>query len=260
MPIIFFRNESLGILASRIPAFRSISARILASIRVSQHSICTKFSVTKRKSYFYHMNWFSKIFTPKEKEITDPMKKFLIVGLGNIGAEYVNTRHNIGFKVLDYFARKEGISFQTAKLGEVSEYKIKGRTLLLLKPNTYMNLSGKAVKYWMEKENIAKENILIITDDLNLSFGSIRIKAKGSDGGHNGLKNIQLLLNTIEYPRFRFGISDAFKKGKQIDYVLGEWDEEEKTKLTERLEIASQIITSFALAGLSETMNLYNGK
>lgn len=188
------------------------------------------------------------------------MKKFLIVGLGNIGAEYVNTRHNIGFKIVDHFARKEAISFQTAKLGDIAECKIKGRTILLLKPNTYMNLSGKAVKYWMEKENIEKENVLIITDDLNLAFGTIRIKTKGSDGGHNGLKNIQLLLNSTEYPRFRFGISDEFKKGQQVDYVLGDWNDEEKTKLVERLELASEIITSFALAGLNNTMNSYNGK
>jgi len=188
------------------------------------------------------------------------MKKFLIVGLGNIGAEYVNTRHNIGFKVLDYFANQEGVSFQTQKLGEVAEFKIKGRTVLLLKPNTYMNLSGKAVKYWLEKENIEKENMLVITDDLNLSFGSIRIKTKGSDGGHNGLKNIQLLLNSTEYPRFRFGISDAFKKGKQVDYVLGEWSLEEKESLKERLSVSSEIIKSFALAGLNNTMNLFNGK
>ncbi|WP_396144368.1 aminoacyl-tRNA hydrolase [Flavobacterium sp.] len=206
------------------------------------------------------MNWFLKLFASKEKEISDPMKKFLIVGLGNIGAEYVNTRHNIGFKILDFFAKKESISFQTAKLGDIAEYKIKGRTLIFLKPNTYMNLSGKAVKYWMEKENISKENILVITDDLNLTFGSIRIKPRGSDGGHNGLKNIQLLLNTVDYPRYRFGISDAFKKGKQVDYVLGEWSDEEKENLIERLEISSQIITSFALAGLNETMNQYNGK
>ena len=206
------------------------------------------------------MNWFLKLFDTKEKELSDPMKKFLIVGLGNIGAEYVNTRHNIGFKILDYFAKKESISFQTAKLGDVTEFKIKGRTLIFLKPNTYMNLSGKAVKYWMEKENISKENILVITDDLNLSFGSIRIKPRGSDGGHNGLKNIQLLLNTVDYPRYRFGISDAFKKGKQVDYVLGEWTDKEKETLIERLEISSQIISSFALAGLSETMNQYNGK
>ena len=194
------------------------------------------------------MNWFSKLFRTKEKENIDPMKKFLIVGLGNIGAEYVNTRHNIGFKVVDFFARKESISFQTAKLGDVAEYKIKGRTIILLKPNTYMNLSGKAVKYWMDKENIAKDNILVITDDLNLSYGTIRIKTKGSDGGHNGLKNIQLLLNSTEYPRFRFGISDEFKKGRQIDYVLGEWNDDEKTKLPERLELASEIIKSFSLA------------
>jgi len=206
------------------------------------------------------MNWLSKLFQPKEKEITDPMKKFLIVGLGNIGAEYVNTRHNIGFKIVDFIAKKENTSFQTAKLGDIAEYKIKGRTILLLKPNTYMNLSGKAVKYWMEKENIAKENILVITDDLNLSFGTIRIKSKGSDGGHNGLKNIQLLLNTTEYPRFRFGISDQFKKGQQVDYVLGEWNEEEKAKLPERYEMAAEIVNSFALAGLNNTMNSFNGK
>jgi len=188
------------------------------------------------------------------------MKKFLIVGLGNIGAEYVNTRHNIGFKVLDYFAKKESISFESVKLGERAEYKIKGRTIVFIKPNTYMNLSGKAVQYWLDKENINKEHLLVITDDLNLSFGSIRIKPKGSDGGHNGLKNIQLILNTTDYPRFRFGISDAFKKGQQVDYVLGEWDDEEKEKLKERLEVSLEIIKSFALAGINTTMNQFNGK
>jgi PTH1 family peptidyl-tRNA hydrolase len=206
------------------------------------------------------MNWFLTLFKKNKKEDTTPMKKFLIVGLGNIGSEYANTRHNIGFKVLDYIANQEGISFQKVKLGEVAELKIKGRTLLLLKPNTFMNLSGKAVKYWLEKENIEKENMLVITDDLNLAFGTIRIKTKGSDGGHNGLKNIQLLLNSTEYPRFRFGISDAFKKGQQVNYVLGEWDAEEKEKLKERLEISSEIVKSFALAGLNNTMNTYNGK
>lgn len=205
------------------------------------------------------MNWLSNLFK-KQKQDTISMKKFLIVGLGNIGSEYTNTRHNIGFKILDYIANQEGISFQTVKLGEVAELKIKGRTILLLKPNTYMNLSGKAVKYWLEKENIEKENMLVITDDLNLAFGTIRIKTKGSDGGHNGLKNIQLLLNSTEYPRFRFGISDAFKKGQQVNYVLGEWDAEEKEKLKERLEISSEIVKSFALAGLNNTMNTYNGK
>ena len=188
------------------------------------------------------------------------MKKFLIVGLGNIGAEYVNTRHNIGFKVLDFLAKKELLDFQTVKLGSLAEYKHKGRALLLLKPNTYMNLSGKAVQYWMEKEKIEKDNVLIITDDLNLSFGTIRIKPKGSDGGHNGLKSIQQTLNTSEYARFRFGISDEFKKGKQVDYVLGEWDDIEKEKLPERLEMAAEALKSFALAGLENTMTTYNGK
>ena len=207
------------------------------------------------------LSWSSKTkFEEVNSNGNQEMKKFLIVGLGNIGAEYVNTRHNIGFKILDYFANQESVSFQTQKLGDVAEYKIKGRTVLLLKPNTYMNLSGKAVKYWLEKENIDKDNMLVITDDLNLSFGSIRIKTKGSDGGHNGLKNIQLLLNSTEYPRFRFGISDAFKKGKQIDYVLGEWSPEEKEALKERLSISTEIIKSFALAGLNNTMNLFNGK
>ena len=207
------------------------------------------------------INWIKNIFaTSNTEENNDSMKKFLIIGLGNIGAEYVHTRHNIGFKILDFFTQKEAILFQTVRFGELAEYKFKGRTFLLLKPNTYMNLSGKAVKFWMDKENIPKENIFVITDDLNLSFGIIRIKPKGSDGGHNGLKNINLLLNSQEYPRFRFGISDSFKKGQQVNYVLGEWSEEEKTKLNERLELSTEIIKSFGTAGLENTMNAFNGK
>lgn len=206
------------------------------------------------------MKWLTQLFAKQKAAPIDPMKKFLIAGLGNIGAEYVNTRHNIGFKILDRLAQQEGISFETAKLGAVAEYKIKGRTLILLKPNTYMNLSGKAVKYWMEKENIAAENVLVVTDDLNIAFGTIRIKAKGSDGGHNGLKSIQQLLNSSDYPRFRFGISDEFKKGKQIDYVLGEWDDKEKLALPERLDKSAEAIKSFALAGLADTMSNFNGK
>lgn len=208
------------------------------------------------------MNWFTGLFKTKTISETseDMSKKFLIVGLGNIGAEYVNTRHNIGFKIADFVADSVSASFETAKLGAITEYSIKGRKLILLKPNTYMNLSGKAVKYWMDKENIAKENVLVITDDLNLPFGTIRIKSKGSDGGHNGLKNIQLILNSTEYPRFRFGISDEFKKGQQVDYVLGEWNDDEKSKLPERYQVAKEIIESFALAGLNETMNKFNGK
>ncbi|KDN56614.1 aminoacyl-tRNA hydrolase [Flavobacterium seoulense] len=207
------------------------------------------------------IKWITKLFSsPSKEENIDNMKKFLIVGLGNIGAEYVNTRHNIGFKVLDYLAKKESLDFQTVKLGALAEYKFKGRSFFLLKPNTYMNLSGKAVQYWMEKENIPLENIFVITDDLNLSFGTIRIKPKGSDGGHNGLKNINLVLNTNQYTRFRFGISDEFKKGKQVDYVLGEWNDQEKELLPERLEVASEIIKSFGTAGLENTMTSFNGK
>ena len=203
----------------------------------------------------------NKLFINVKTEDTIPcMKKFLIVGLGNIGAEYANTRHNIGFKIVDFLAKKENVTFETVKLGTLAKYTFKGRTFFLLKPNTYMNLSGKAVQYWMDKENIPLENIFIITDDLNLSFGTVRIKPKGSDGGHNGLKNINLVLNTQNYTRFRFGISDEFKKGKQVDYVLGEWDDAEKQGLPERLEMASEIIKSFGTAGLENTMTAFNGK
>ena len=207
-------------------------------------------------------NWIKSILkhTKIEEENNNTMNKFLIVGLGNIGAEYVNTRHNIGFKILDFFARKEQIQFQDLKLGAVASLKFKGKSFILLKPNTFMNLSGKAVRFYMEKENIPKENILIIADDLNLTFGSIRIRTKGSDGGHNGLKNINLLLNSQDYPRFRFGISDEFKKGQQIKYVLGEWSDEEKNKLEERMNLASEIIKSFGTAGLENTMTTFNGK
>lgn len=195
-----------------------------------------------------------------EQNEEDNMKKFLIVGLGNIGEKYSNTRHNIGFKILDYLADKEDISFETLKLGDVSTLKVKGRTLILLKPSTYMNLSGKSVKYWLEKEKIPLENLLVITDDLNLPFGTLRLKTKGSDGGHNGLKDIQDKLQTTKYNRFRFGISDAFSKGRQVDYVLGEWGDEENAKLNERLKTSVELIKSFALAGVNITMNQFNGK
>ncbi|WP_204344737.1 aminoacyl-tRNA hydrolase [Psychroserpens algicola] len=188
------------------------------------------------------------------------MKKFLIVGLGNIGEKYANTRHNIGFKVLDALAEKEDLKFETLKLGDVSTYRFKGRTFILLKPSTYMNLSGKAVLYWLTKEKIPLENLLIITDDLNLPFGNIRLKSKGSDGGHNGLKDIQDKLQTTKYNRFRFGISDQFSKGRQVDYVLGEWTELESEKLPERLDKSIELIKSFGTAGVNNTMNSFNGK
>ncbi|WP_092206785.1 aminoacyl-tRNA hydrolase [Bizionia echini] len=188
------------------------------------------------------------------------MKKFLIVGLGNIGDKYQNTRHNIGFKILDFLANKEDLTFTTDKLGDLTTYKFKGRTFILLKPSTYMNLSGKSVLYWLTKEKIPLENLLIITDDLNLPFGSIRLKTKGSDGGHNGLKDIQDKLNTTKYNRFRFGISNEFSQGRQVDYVLGEWSDDEYKLLRERLEKSVELIKSFGTAGINNTMNTFNGK
>ncbi len=202
-------------------------------------------------------NWNS---IPETIEDIDPMKKFLIAGLGNIGDKYTNTRHNIGFKILDALAEKEALKFETQKLGDLTTYKFKGRTFILLKPSTYMNLSGKAVKYWLTKEKIPLENLLVVTDDLNLPFGSLRLKTKGSDGGHNGLKDIQNVLQTTKYNRFRFGISDTFSKGRQVDYVLGEWTDDENEKITERLDKSIELIKSFGTAGVSNTMNTFNGK
>lgn len=190
----------------------------------------------------------------------DLMKKFLIVGLGNIGDKYLETRHNIGFKILDEVAEEHKVSFETEKLGDVATFRFKGRTFFLLKPNTFMNLSGKAVKYWMQKEKIAIDNILVVTDDLNIDFGTIRVKAKGSDGGHNGLKDIQEKLGTNKYPRFRFGVAANYAKGRQVDYVLGDWNKEEISQLIERLPIAAKVVVSFGTAGLANTMNTYNGK
>lgn len=188
------------------------------------------------------------------------MKKFLIVGLGNIGAKYENTRHNIGFKVLDHIAQKESLSFQGVRYGERADFKFKGRLFILIKPGTMMNLSGNAVRYWMEKENIALENLMVIVDDLNLPFGEIRLKTKGSDGGHNGLKDIQQKLNTSKYSRYRFGISNSYSKGHQIDYVLGEWSKEEEEQLKERLEKSVELIKAYGTIGPQRTMNFFNGQ
>lgn len=194
-----------------------------------------------------------------DSEETDTMKKFLIIGLGNIGVEYKETRHNIGFKVADALSEHFNFNFETQKLGDVGYFKIKGKTIVALKPSTYMNLSGKALKFWMEKENIPLENILVITDDLNLAFGTLRLKTKGSDGGHNGLKDIQNVLQTTNYNRLRFGVGANFSPGKQVDYVLSEWNAEEKSILPERLEKCTSLVTSFVLNGVTNTMNLYNG-
>ena len=184
--------------------------------------------------------------------------KYLIVGLGNIGAEYADTRHNIGFQVLDALAGASNTFFSTGRYGDLAELKHKGRTLLLLKPSTYMNLSGKAVRYWMEAERIPLEHLLIISDDIALPFGTLRLRPKGSAGGHNGLKNIAELLGTEEFARMRFGVGGDFPRGHQIDYVLGAWTEEERAAMPERLKIFGEAVLSFATIGLERTMNLYN--
>ncbi len=186
--------------------------------------------------------------------------KYLIVGLGNIGAEYADTRHNIGFKVLDTLAGVSNISFSTGRYGDVAELRHRGHLLLLLKPSTYMNLSGKAVRYWLQQEKIPLENLLVVSDDIALPFGTLRIRAKGSDGGHNGLKNIAEMIGTTEYARMRFGVGGDFPRGMQIDYVLGRWSEAEAEALPERLKTAADAILSFVSVGLARTMNLYNTK
>jgi PTH1 family peptidyl-tRNA hydrolase len=186
--------------------------------------------------------------------------KFLIVGLGNIGSEYTETRHNIGFKVLDALAGASNLFFKTERYGDVCELKYKGRAFVLLKPSTYMNLSGNAVRYWMQQEKILVENMLVVTDDLALPFGKLRMRGQGSDGGHNGLKHINEILNTTQYARLRFGISAEFSKGQQVDYVLGVWSELEKETLKEHIERASKAVLSFGLIGLARTMNDVNTK
>lgn len=184
--------------------------------------------------------------------------KYLVVGLGNIGSEYAHTRHNIGFDVLDALAGASNTVFSPDRYGDRAELKHKGRVLVLIKPSTFMNLSGKSVRYWMEKEKVDAERLLIITDDLALPLGKIRIRAKGSDGGHNGLKHIQEILGSTEYPRLRFGIGDSFHKGQQVDYVLGKWNEEEEKILPELIEKSCQAILSFTTAGLANTMSAFN--
>lgn len=186
--------------------------------------------------------------------------KYLIVGLGNIGDEYRDTRHNIGFNVLDAFAKASNIVFKDGRYGATADLSLKGRQLVLLKPSTYMNLSGNAVRYWMQQEKVPLENVLIVVDDLALPFGALRLKPKGSDAGHNGLKHIAATLGTENYARLRFGIGNNFPKGAQIDYVLGHFSEEEKQQMSERIDTACEIIKSFCLAGIAITMNQFNKK
>jgi len=186
--------------------------------------------------------------------------KFLIVGLGNPGSEYLETRHNIGFKVIDELAAELGATFTLDKVAFKAEAKYKGRQLVLIKPITFMNLSGKAVNYWLQAEKIPFSNLLVITDDIALPFGTIRMKGKGSDGGHNGLKDIQSLLKTQEYPRLRFGVGSDFAKGRQADYVLGEWKSEERKALPERMQTAVSAAKSFVFDGLAMAMTNWNNK
>lgn len=195
------------------------------------------------------------------------MSKFLIVGLGNIGSEYEFTRHNIGFLIADALAEnlmkdefKPAKLFTTDKLAMIHHTKYKGKQVVIIKPTTYMNLSGKALNFWMQIEKIALENVMIVTDDLALPFGTLRMKKKGSDGGHNGLTDIAHVLNTTDYNRLRFGVGNNFAKGKQVDYVLGQWGEEEQKTLKERIDLSVQMIKSFIGIGVDRTMSDFNGK
>jgi PTH1 family peptidyl-tRNA hydrolase len=204
------------------------------------------------------LEWLRQLFAfNKEEEIEDPMK-YLVVGLGNIGNEYDNTRHNIGFDVVDYLAEQHEGKWKIDTLGSICEIKHKGRTIVLLKPSTYMNRSGKAVNYWMTKKKIQKENLLIIVDDLHLDLGKLRLRGKGSDGGHNGLKDIQQVLGGSNYPRLKFGIGNDFHSGQQVNFVLGKWTSEEQDKLQKMIKKAAGATKSFATIGIKFTMEQFN--
>jgi peptidyl-tRNA hydrolase, PTH1 family len=186
------------------------------------------------------------------------MTKFLIVGLGNIGSEYENTRHNIGFDVVNGFVRKHGGSLQSDRLAYKAEVRWKGRLFICICPTTYMNRSGQAVKYWMDKEKIALENILVIVDDLALPLNKLRLRPGGSDAGHNGLRDIQAMLGTTEYPKLRFGIGNNFARGRQVDFVLGKWSAEEVPLVKLKIDKSAEVIESFSTIGIAATMNAIN--
>lgn len=202
------------------------------------------------------MNWLN-FFGWKKNNLE--MKKFLIVGIGNIGKEYDNTRHNVGFQILDYISKEYQQDFEIVKYGQISKFRIKGKSVILLKPSTYVNLSGKAVGYWLKKEKIGINNLLVISDDLNLDFGKIRIKTKGTDGGHNGLKDISNVLGTNNYSRFRFGIGGNFPKSRQSDYVLSKWNNDEKSEFISLETHFIELFKSYLLEGIDITMNKFNG-
>lgn len=184
--------------------------------------------------------------------------KYLIAGLGNIGPEYKNTRHNIGFQILDALTEASNISFNDKRYGFVAEYKYKARTFILLRPTTYMNLSGRAVNYWLKKENIPIDKLLVLVDDIALPFGTLRVRAKGGAGGHNGLENITQVLGRNDYARLRFGVGDDFHKGFQADYVLSNWSREEEKELPSKIDSCIEIINSFGTIGTERTMNFFN--
>jgi len=186
--------------------------------------------------------------------------KYLVAGLGNIGNEYAHTRHNIGFDILDALAGASNISFKDKRYGFVGEMKYRARTYVLLKPSTYMNLSGNSVRYWLRKLKLPLENLLVVVDDIALPFGTLRLRAKGGDAGHNGLNHIQTILGTTGYARLKFGIGNDYHQGQQVDYVLSGWSEEQEKALPERIDLAGEIIKSFGVIGLERTMNAYNNK
>ena len=204
------------------------------------------------------LKWLTQLFKKKEIPL-DPMK-YLIAGLGNMGAEYDHTRHNVGFEVVDYLAKEFDVTFKNDQLGDIAEFKHKGRTFVLLKPSTYMNRSGKAVRFWLQKKKIPQTNLLVIIDDLNLPFGKQRLRGKGSDGGHNGLRDIDQMLGGNKYARLRIGIGDDYHKGQQVNYVLGKWSDKEAEELPNILKYAANTCKSFGTIGLSFTMNQFNKK
>jgi peptidyl-tRNA hydrolase, PTH1 family len=202
----------------------------------------------------------NEIFEPGNESLLSfiiPMK-YLVAGLGNIGAEYELTRHNIGFLILDQLADQQKVNFTTDRLAEKAEFKFKGRSIHLIKPTTYMNLSGKAIAYWLQDLKIPKENLLVLVDDLALPFGSLRLRTKGSSAGHNGLKNIEQLLGGQDYSRLRFGIGSDFGKGQQVDFVLSNFSKDEFEKLPEVINKANEIVLSFCTIGPERTMNVFN--
>lgn len=205
------------------------------------------------------LEWIKQLFGYTKEEIQEDPMKYLIIGLGNMHPDYDDTRHNVGFDVVDVMAEEAGVAWNLGKLGAMAEVKHRGRKIVLLKPSTYMNRSGKAVKYWMQELKIPKSRMMVVVDDIHLEFGKLRMRGKGSDGGHNGLKDIQQHLGGTDYPRLKVGIGSEFSKGRQVDYVLGKWSVEERKSLPDILKKAGDAVRSFAAIGLGHTMSNYNG-